>query len=202
MGAIIIQNISFVTLSKRWYISPTTGSDINLLKRDVVKWQKQRYIHARSHIYINIDTHTHTWTHTHTKPSPVCGVTPQCKMNNMKQRHHYPTQCICYRGSYNEVSVWWPVQSPIAQMHFEREKNNKESSINNMHADTHTHAHTLTIQLQLIRKKEKRELLKPQTMLYCFPKTLEKHQKIHRIEDKKNEYYCRWDSNCNKNAVC
>lgn len=42
MDALIIQNILFVTGGKWRRIFLSNGSDINLLKRDAVKWQKQR----------------------------------------------------------------------------------------------------------------------------------------------------------------
>lgn len=69
------------------------GSDVNLLKHDV-KWHKQRHTGAR----IN-SKHR---------------VTPR-RIMNKNHCHHYPTQCICYRCACNEVSVWWLLQSPIAQ---------------------------------------------------------------------------------------
>lgn len=105
IDAIIIQNILFVTDGKWWCIFLPNGSDVNLLKHDVVKWQKQRH------------THAHT-PHTRTYINSKCGVTPRCIMNNMNHCHHYPTQCICYHCTHNEVSVWWLVQSPIAQLLF------------------------------------------------------------------------------------
>lgn len=105
IDAIIIQNILFVTDGKWWYIFLPTASDVNLLKHDVVKWQKQRC--AR----------TPVCTHARACGSE-CRVTLRRIMNNMNHCHHYPTQCICYHCSHNEVSVWWLLLSPIAQLPF------------------------------------------------------------------------------------
>lgn len=63
-------------------------------------------------------TKTHAHTHTHTHIYSKCRVTLRRIMNNMNHCHHYPTQCICYHCSHNEVSVWWLLQSPIAQLLF------------------------------------------------------------------------------------
>lgn len=49
IDAIIIQNILFVTDGKWWYIFLPNGSDVNLLKHDVVKWQKQRDTYTGAH---------------------------------------------------------------------------------------------------------------------------------------------------------
>lgn len=96
--AIITQNILFVTDSKWCCIFLPHGSDVNLLKHDVVKWQKQKtHFHALS------------FSLSHTHINFKCHVTPRRIMNNMNQCHHYPSQCICYHCSNNEVSVWWLV---------------------------------------------------------------------------------------------
>lgn len=49
IDAIIIQNILFVTDGKWWSIFLPNGSDVNLLKHDVVKWQKQRHTQTHTH---------------------------------------------------------------------------------------------------------------------------------------------------------